>query len=76
MDLDLLIKAININGITDLIINKLDILMDLKIFILLMNNSEVSFKDEEHFKKYIKNIIKTNCPTIQKISFSLTPYGI
>lgn len=76
LDLDLLIKAININGITDLIINKLDILMDLKIFILLMNNSEVSFKDEEYFKKYIKNIIKTNCPTIQKISFSLTPYGI
>ena len=75
MDLDLLIKAININGVTDLIINKLDILMDLGIFKLIYN-SEISFNDEEHFKKYIKNIIKTNCPTIQKINFSVTPYKI
>jgi len=75
LDLDLLIKAININGVTDLIINKLDILMDLGIF-KLIHHSEISFNDEEHFKKYIKNIIKTNCPTIQKINFSVTPYKI
>jgi adenylosuccinate synthase len=75
LDLDLLIKAININGVTDLIINKLDILMDLGIF-KLIHHSEILFNDEEHFKKYIKNIIKTNCPTIQKINFSVTPYKI
>jgi hypothetical protein len=43
---------------------------------LMMNCSEISFKNEEHFKKFIKNTIRTNCPTIQKISFSITPYGI
>lgn len=75
LDLDLLIKAININGVTDLIINKLDILMNLGIF-KLIHHSEISFNDEEHFKKYIKDIIKTHCPTIQKINFSVTPYKI
>jgi len=70
-----LIKAANINGVTDLIINKLDILEQTKMR-LYNNDKLLSFNNTEDFKSYIIDNIKTNCPLVNNIIFSMTPFDI
>lgn len=76
IDLNMLIQAINVNGVTNLIINKLDVLIDVGVFTLYHNDKEVIFFNEDGFIRYIKGIINKQCPTVQNIKFSLTPYDI
>ena len=54
LNLDELLRSININSVTDLIINKCDILQQLKFYKLYHNNREVEFKTFEEMKKYIR----------------------
>jgi adenylosuccinate synthase len=53
MDLDRLKKAITVNGVTDLIINKCDILKSLNVFKLIENNQIKEFNKWEEFQTYI-----------------------
>ena len=78
LDIDNLIKAININGVTDLIINKLDVLEEVNVFKFYSGNSgnEMLTGSSELFQTYIEVEIKNNCETIQNITFSKTPHTI
>jgi adenylosuccinate synthase len=78
LNLDDMIKAININGVTDLIINKLDVLQDLNInvFKIYWKNELKSFDNSEDFISFVKKIINKNCLSVEKITFSVTPYEI
>jgi adenylosuccinate synthase len=76
INLDILIKAININGVTDLIINKLDVLEEVGVFKIKMGGEELTFNDSMEFKCFIDIFVRNNCPTIEKIIFSTTPFGI
>jgi len=73
-----MVKAININGVTDLIINKLDVLESIGKFNYYdecdgnLNLMYIS----DFFQIYIKKVIKENCPSVQEIIFSRTPYEI
>ena len=71
-----LIKAININGVTDLIINKLDVLETVNEFKLINSDNIMSFKNSENFVKYITDVVKHNCKSVENITFSKTPYDI
>lgn len=53
MNLDNLIKSIRINGVTDLVIRKVDILSGINIFRLIHNDQLISFKTVEEIKNYI-----------------------
>lgn len=53
MNLDNLIKSIRINGVTDLVIRKVDILSEIKIFRLIHNGQLISFKTDKEIKNYI-----------------------
>lgn len=75
-NLDDIIKAININGVTDLIINKIDILDELKTFKLYHKNKLINYEDSQNFKYNIMYNLKTECPTIENIIFSDNPYKI
>jgi adenylosuccinate synthase len=72
----MLIKAININGVTNLIINKLDVLNDVNRHSLYHNNQPIDFINDDGYIRYIKGIVNKQCPTVQNIKFSLTPYDI
>ena len=75
LDVDNLIVAANVNGVTNLIINKLDILeqVALKLF---YNKELLSFDSTESFKTFISEKVKESCELVQEIKFSTTPYDI
>jgi adenylosuccinate synthase len=76
LDINDMVKAININGVTSLIINKLDVLRELNQFILINSGEIVSFNNSEEFETYIKNYITKNCCSVNEVTFSVTPFGI
>jgi adenylosuccinate synthase len=75
-NLDDIKKAININGVTHLIINKLDVLESVKEFNLITSGGIGSFPNKDLFKDYITYSIKKDCLSIKEIIFSETPYDI
>jgi len=76
MNINDMIRAININGVTDLIINKLDILEQINRFNIINNNNIITFNNADDFKKYINNIIISHCETVKEIKFSSSAYEI
>ena len=75
LNVDDLIKASNINGVTDLIINKLDVLEQVEIN-AYVNNVLLPYSNADVFKTHISNYITRYCPTIKNITFSITPFDI
>lgn len=69
-NLDDLIKACNINGVTHLVVNKVDVLEQVGTFKLIHNGSERLFVDKEFFKIYFENIIKKSCGLVREVIFS------
>ena len=61
------------NGVNKIIINKIDILEQLKIWNIKHNNNTINFNNKTEFCSWIKN--KTNNDNI-KIGFSDNPYDI
>ena len=55
--LEFLSKAININGVTDLVMNKFDVLRKMDTWIL--RDPYIQFRDENEMKEYITDKIKT-----------------
>ena len=78
MNLNFLKKAININGVTHLVVNKMDVLQKIERWSLYRNNLKHSFKEESAFKNYIlHNVALDNRNVkIQQVHFSETPYSI
>ena len=69
LDLDKLVKSINISGTTIVIISKIDVLITINLFKLFFNKQLVEFKSLTLMKEYIKNVLKSNC-NIDKIIYS------
>jgi adenylosuccinate synthase len=76
LDVNMLIKAININGVTKLIINKFDVLKEINVFKLIEDNIEMSFNSEFEFTKYLQKKLYYSCQTLYSIKFSETPHKI
>ena len=56
-NLNLLVKSININGVTDLVINKVDILRELDRWSFRLdnkNNVEIHLQNEDSWKDYLE----------------------
>ena len=69
-NVDDLIKSSNINGVTHLVVNKVDVLEKVETFKLICKNELINFVDKEFFKMFLEQLIKKNCPTIREIIFS------
>ena len=69
VNMDTIIKAININGVTELIVNKLDVLKSSGVFKYYFNNELLEFKTIEGFCESFKFdiMIRTG---VKKITFS------
>lgn len=76
LKMDDIIVASNINGVTQLIINKLDVLQQLNTFKLVHFGVEYIFNNCEEFEEYIKDNIRLYCPTVESVKFSVTPFDI
>ena len=58
LNLNNLIKAIKVNGVTDLVIRKIDILEKLNTFTISYNNELLNFDTIDNMKNYIANKIE------------------
>jgi adenylosuccinate synthase len=75
LDLDGVIKAININGVTDLIINKADILETVGTFKYMLNGKLVECESLMDFQDRVEQILNKKTEVIH-ITWSMTPNGI
>ncbi len=73
LNLDLLVKATNISGATDIIVNKVDILMDTGTYKLFHEGVLKSFEDLNSFREYITHFLKIADNQVDKIIFSKHP---
>ena len=76
LNLDGVIKAININGVTDLIINKADILEQVGVFKFVYDGDVKEFQSLTEFQDAVWNIINNQTPHVIRIKWSMTPNGI
>jgi adenylosuccinate synthase len=76
LNLDGVIKAININGVTELIINKLDIMDEVGVFKMVKNGNLCKYETMEKFKAEVESTIYLHTTSVQKILWSMTPNGI
>ena len=76
IDMNDLIKAMNINGVTNLIINKIDVLGKVGIFKSIINGSEYTYQTIEEMEEAISDEITMNGLSLKEIVFSKTPLSI
>lgn len=76
LDLDGVIKAININGVTQLIINKADILEQVGVFKYVHEGKTYEYDRLIEFQTFVEAVIKRNVDRIPTITWSMTPNGI
>ena len=76
IDMNDLIKAMNINGVTNLIINKIDVMEKVKTFKLKENGNLLTFNDKRLFKGFIIQYLVKECSTLKEVTFSESPYEI
>lgn len=75
LNLDKLIKSINISGTNKVIISKLDVLEELNKYILIHNKNLIEFKNIDNMCQFIEEKIRCECPEFDKIFFSNNPYN-
>jgi adenylosuccinate synthase len=73
LDLDKLQKAIDVNGVTHLIFNKLDILEQVGVYKLYQGENVFSYNISDQFIKHIYDGIDA---PLYKITFSRSPQTI
>ena len=68
------IQAINVNGVTDLIINKADVLKEVDSFAVRYNDNIVKFETYEEFKEYVDMVLGDHVTS--PITWSFSPDNI
>ena len=76
LNLDMLVKSINISGATHIIISKCDIMKKLDIYKLFYNKECISFDSIRDMQEFVKNKIDGSCSLVKEIRFSYSPEGI
>ena len=76
LDIDQLVKAARINGVTELIINKTDVLQDVKSWKLYKDQKLLDLQSEDRFTDYVRNLVLVKCPDVEEVIFSYSPNDI
>ena len=69
-NIDEIVKACNINGVTNLIFNKMDVLEQIGNYVITISDLPRVFTDKQFFIEFITEEIKKNCPLIEEVTFS------
>jgi len=76
LDLNKLIKSINMTGTTDLIISKIDILKSANKFKIIEDNNLKTFENLNSLQFHLERAVQAQCPLNQTITFSSNPERI
>ena len=75
LDWDFLEKSVKVNGVTDLVFNKMDVLRQINKWTLIHKGQKITFDTEDKMKEWI--VQKTNLlPYIPNVYFSGDPNGL
>ncbi len=69
MDLDNLLKAVRMNGVTDLVFNKMDVLREVGEWKFYNGKKLLEFKEEEQVKSWLTSHISLTSP-VSNVYFS------
>ena len=72
MNLDLILKAVRMNGVTDLIFNKMDVMDEVGVYKIYTNDNLVILNTSNAFKEFVKNKL----PSSVNIVYSYSPEKI
>jgi len=70
LNLNKLIDSINISGTNHVIMSKIDVLENVKLYKLLFNDTIIEFSSIENMKSYITDLLLTHCSYVKKIIYS------
>jgi adenylosuccinate synthase len=73
LNLDLLIKSIQITGTTNLIISKCDVLDEVGVFKLFYEGKLVEFADLKEMTDFILQNLSNECPLLREVVYSSSP---
>ena len=76
LNLDTLIPAIKINGVTNIIFNKVDVVEELNIFKLIYKKEIKIFQNFLEMKYFINDILIKEIPHYIQVTYSGNPYQI
>ena len=76
MNLDRVIMAATINGVTQVIINKADVLKEVNKFGVYYDDRLYTFETLHNFQNFVDGVLVETCNTRFSIVWSLTPNGI
>ena len=76
LNVDKLIKAVNISGTTDIIISKIDVLDKIKVCKYYVKGVLKEVYDIDELKVNLKVSLRLNCPLLKNIIFSNSPESI
>lgn len=76
LDLDKLIEALCLGGATHLVINKCDILQEIKTFKLFHGSAPIEFSNLREMQRYIGYHCEKQVDTLTKLAFSSNPTEI
>ena len=73
LNLDMLIRAVNITGTTNLVISKCDIINELGHFKLSYGGRLVRFLSLDEMISFVETTIRNNSPLVEYVKFSYSP---
>ena len=76
LNMDKLVKAINVSGTTNAIISKVDILESVDIYKLIYRGELIDFKSIDDMKLNINKILGVECDLLESIKYSSSPQKI
>jgi adenylosuccinate synthase len=76
LDLDFLVRSARINGVTHLIMNKLDVLEEVGVWKFKINNRVEAVSDKREFIQLVTELMTTKLNTIKNIYYSTSPEDI
>ncbi len=76
LDLTMLVRAANVNGVTKLIFNKVDVLCEVGTFRLYADSKLHDFESPETFINFVEDYLYSRCGLLQEIIWSSSPERI
>ena len=76
MNLNFLKKSININGVTHLVFNKVDVLEEINNFALYEFNQKREFESMKDMENFVDHRVHKKSHYLKEIHFSRTPHAI
>lgn len=76
LDLDLLIRSAKINGVSHVVINKLDVLEEVGVWKLIHNKDLLDLENKSDFTRFVVNTVIKEVDTMKRVIMSESPEDI